>query len=110
MSPIEEQKAIISKLANLLHNSVADEYDEVSCDFRYQVASDGSYSVIEKASCGMSGEQQSIYLAENSSARPLKLIPELHRLMVAHTGGGWTEFTLTLDKEGKATTKFRYPE
>ncbi|MFT6774209.1 MAG: hypothetical protein ACJA1L_001921 [Paracoccaceae bacterium] len=35
---------------------------------------------------------------------------ELHALMKAHTGGDWNAFTITLDKDGKATVKFEYPE
>jgi hypothetical protein len=30
--------------------------------------------------------------------------------MKAHTGGEWTSFTLTLDANGKAHTKFHYPD
>ena len=40
----------------------------------------------------------------------LELIPKLHSMMKSHTGGEWTSFTLTLNKDGKAHTKFHYPE
>jgi hypothetical protein len=30
--------------------------------------------------------------------------------MKAHTGGNWQAFILTIDKDGRVTAKFEYPE
>ncbi len=38
------------------------------------------------------------------------LAVELHGLMAKHTGGDWVEFAIVLDRDGKAATKFKYPE
>ncbi len=110
MNPIEEQTEIIGKLASLMHRSAADGYDEASCVFEYLTSDDGSVGVREKFHYTHHGEIKSIHMRYERDVRSGLLVPRLHQIMLAHTGGAWTEFTLTLDKSGKATTKFKYPE
>ncbi len=110
MNPVEEQKAVISKLANLIHCSVVDGYEEAACKFIYEAFADGSASVDSEVWFVLDGNRVSASLVGDKNSKPIILVPTLHRLMRSHTGGKWVEFTLTLDKEGKATTKFKYPE
>lgn len=108
MSPIEKQKEIITQLASLVYNSAVQGYEEASCIFRYQVSSDGSSSVDTEAWYVRNGERKSVPLIRDKVNKPIVLVPKLHELMFTHTGGDWTAFILTLDKDGKATTKFKY--
>lgn len=110
MPPIEQQKEIIIKLANVIHRSAEEGYEEASCTFKYFVADDGSKAVEEIFYYILGCAMKRVHLVYDHQHRSSLLVPKLHDLMKSHTGGSWTEFTLTLDSSGRATTKFKYPE
>ena len=112
MSAIEEQKFIIDKLYRLVKGSAPNGAVSVECKFEYYCGKDGSRSVNEKFSYFFNGTKESNLLEYklNKLERPITLVPNLHKLMKAHTGGDWQAFVLTINQDGSVTTKFEYPE
>lgn len=111
MNTIERQTALIDKLYQLMHVSAEQGYEEMQCWFEYLKSEhyDGT-SIGSRFSYVMSGDTISAALAYPGIQILNSVIPELHKIMKTHTGGEWTEFTLTLGKDGKAKIKFKYPD
>ena len=107
MNPFESQTDILNELAQIIHNEVNSDYEAVTCEYnfisRYNTIS-SSFRFVKN------GEQYNKEMSPGVPTRNAELAFELRALMKAHTGGEWTSFTLTLDKDGKAHTKFHYPE
>jgi len=109
MNIVNEQIEILNKLSQLMYDSAEDGFDEIGCVFKYDYGyKDGSSSVGTKYWNIVNGEKIYKRLSDNFTC--IELIPQLHKIMKAHTGGEWTEFTLTINKDGKANTKFKYPD
>lgn len=107
MSSLIDQTIILEKLANILYNSTEVDYDLLKSEYEFM----SEYNTIS-TSLSFEKEGKSVYFEapHGIASKNLYLCEELRNLMKAHTGGEWTSFTLTLDKEGKAHTKFHYPE
>ena len=109
MNPIDEQRAVIDKLYQLVLRSAANDFTEAACRFRYLLEEDGSRAVDEQFWYFVGEDRKSAFLDDDRTANPMDLVPKLHSLMKDHTGGDWDAFTLTIGKDGKVTTKFEYP-
>ena len=113
MNPIEEQRELIGQLYKLVnlscHITSAEGYDTASCQFVYMIGVDHNSSIGTNLSFEKDGQ---IYQGELSSIQTTvyEVIPRLHAAMKAHTGGDWSEFTLTIGRDGQVKTKFHYPE
>jgi len=107
---INQQTEILNSLLQIMHDSVSTSYDSLECVFDYYKDSDdGSLSIGSKFAY-IDKDNVNYALLNDPDYRVNELIIKLHDLMVAHTGGNWKEFTLSLDEHGKAHTKFIYDE
>lgn len=102
-----EQSGILEKLANLLYNSCTAKYDFISLECNY-MPNYNTFGVT--LSIRLLGQENYIIPPDGMASDSIDLAEELHTLMKAHTGGEWSSLTLTLDTEGKAHTKFYYPD
>ena len=109
-NPIEEQKQLIDKLYRLVRQSAPKSSFEAACRFRYFQEKDGSRAVDEQFWYFVDDKRVSALLVDDETINPMLIVPELHAKMKAHTGGNWQAFTLTIDKDGRVTAKFEYPE
>lgn len=100
-----EKSNILGKLANILFNSIDQKYEKLHCKYEYIFGTISTSISYEKNSDVISIEAPCGVASEN-----LDLCLELRELMKSHTGGEWNSFTLTLDADGKAHTKFHYPD
>jgi len=110
MNSINQQTEILSELCNLMHISAKNGYEEAACRFDYRVSNDGSRSVRAEFWYVLENEKVSKALAYPDRKKLTYLIPELHKTMMAHTGGDWSGFTLTMNQVGEAKTHFTYPK
>jgi len=105
---IETQSEILGQLSQLMYDSVSEPYNELRCVFDFFMSNDdNSWSV---------GSQFSLVTRKGTESRLLsdprheatELVFRLHELMKDHTGGDWSEVTITLGSDGKAKANFRY--
>jgi len=109
-NPIEEQREIINQLYGIVRDSAPTEATSSACRFEYDHDyEDGSFSVEEEFWYFIGLERKSAAMDENISEPVMGLVKELHAKMKAHTGGDWDAFTLTIEEDGRVTTKFEYP-
>lgn len=107
MNPFDRQTEILNALAQNLHSDADCNYETATYEFTYSP----EYKTI-KSYFEFYRNNEKINRGESDefSWNNYLLAKELREAMKAHTGGEWISFTLTLDKEGKAHTKFHYPE
>ena len=106
MNKIIQQQALLDEIAQILHNEADDGYEKVSCKFEWIP----DYATINLSFHFMISEESiRRHISTANDIRVFDLAEELRAVMKSHTGGEWTSFTLTLDKNGKAHTKFEYP-
>jgi hypothetical protein len=110
MNPIEDQRQVIEKLRQLVHQSAPHAYTEAACRFRYFREADGSRAVDEQFWYYIDEQRVSAFLNDDVAVNPMQLVADLHAQMKTHTGGDWHALTLTIQKDGRVTTKFEYPE
>lgn len=103
---IEQQVELLSALTQIMHDSASRQYDEMRCEFEYEVY-DGGWSVGSKFSFVRDGLFVS-ELLDDPEDEASSLVHTLHGLMTSHTGGDWKKFVLAIDPTGKATTQFAY--
>lgn len=106
MNPLEEQTEVLNELAQILHSEAGDDYDFVMCEYEFLERYNTISSSLKLSKNGRE------YYKEMSSGAPsqnAELAFKLRTLMKAHTGGEWESFTLKIDDQGKAHTKFYYP-
>jgi hypothetical protein len=106
LNPIDKQVEILNKLAGVMMRSPDTDYESLTCRFEVSIKDE---SVGQEFSFKKDGEQISGLLDDPDWA-VMDWVFDLHNEMNAHTGGDWIAFTLTIDGDGKATTKFEYPE
>lgn len=112
MNPIEEQQALIDQLYRIVIESMPKVATEAGCRFEFHQSGDGSRSVDEQFWYVLDGKNVSALLNRPSDRewRPIRLVPQLHAKMKAHTGGDWQAFTLTINGDGSVTTRFEYSD
>jgi hypothetical protein len=103
---VEQQVQILSALTQIMLDSAKGTYEEICCEFEYEVY-DGGWSVGSKYSFVRDGLFVSEYL-DDPDDRVSSLVHKLHELMKLQTGGDWRKFVLTSTAAGKANTKFSY--
>ena len=108
MNPIEEQRAIIDQVYRLLTGSIDAKFDEAKCEVRYDRFDDGSSSIGSKASYQVADDITHCLLKYPDVSVLDEAVPQLHRLIKRHTGGDWNAFTLSVEQDGRVTTKFEY--
>lgn len=106
LNPIDKQVEILNKLAGVMMRSPETGYDSLTCRFEVSIE-DGS--VGQEFSYTKGGKKISSLL-DDPDWEVMDWVFNLHKEMKAHTGGNWTAFILTIGEDGKATTKFEYPE
>lgn len=107
---INQKTEILNSLLQIMHDSVSTSYDSLECVFDYYKDSDdGSLSIGSKFSY-IDKDNVNYALLNDPDYRVNELIIKLHDLMVAHTGGSWKEFVLSMNENGRAYTKFIYDE
>lgn len=107
MSFIIEQTELLSKLANLLSNSFRGNFTHLESEYKYLE----KYNTISTSYNYIDNNKKNYFKAPPGIATDnFYICMELRALMKEHTGGEWTSFTLTLDADGRANTKFNYPE
>ena len=103
------QTKLLNSIANFLYNEVDDSYDSLSCEFT--IFGEGATKTASSSiAIFRAGHEESRGFSDMALLEVTDVVVELHTLMKAHTGGEWTSFTLTLDANGKAHTKFHYPD
>jgi hypothetical protein len=111
IDPIEEQRQVIDKLYWIVKGSTPKNASSSKCRFDYDHGyDDGSSSVGSKFFYFIGNESKSLALDANLREPVMPLVKELHAKMKAHTGGDWDAFTLTIEEDGRVTTKFEYPD
>ena len=111
MNPIEEQRQIIDQLYQIVKGSSPNGVESAKCRFDFGHGhADGSISVGSEFSYLHNGAEHYPALDRDLRCSVIDLVPKLHALMKVHTGGDWNAFTLTIDKDGRVTTKFEYPD
>jgi hypothetical protein len=110
MTNLIEQTEILNEIVNIMMLGAPTNCEEIKCvfEYRYEIE-DNSYGVGKQFEYLQGNERKYIILSD-PNYRITDLVAKLHSMMKAHTGGEWTSFTLTLDADGKAHTKFHYPE
>lgn len=103
---IEQQVEVLNALTQIMHDSACGQYEEMRCEFEYEIY-DGGWSVGSKYSFVRDGLSVSEFL-DDPEDRASGLVHELHELMKSHTGGDWKKFVLSIEPDGKASTKFTY--
>jgi hypothetical protein len=104
-----EQSLITDKLAQILHEEGQYIYDVVECQFE-SFGQGVEETVIITLFVTKNGDRLNLAISDANIFEASELSVSLRKSMVAHTGGEWTSFTLTLDSTGKAHAKFHYPE
>ncbi len=105
MSLLEKQTLILGELCQILHEEADEGYDFAECEYIAEYETISSQFNFMK-----NGEIIRRHMSLGIPGKNRDLCEELRSLMKEHTGGEWTSFTLTLDADGNATTKFVYPE
>lgn len=110
-NPIEEQRQIIGQLYWIVKSSCPPDATSARCRFEYDHGyDDGSYSVGEAFYYTISDRNVSAASDHKHTLPITDLVPQLHALTKAHTGGDWAAFTLFINEDGSVTTKFEYPD
>ena len=107
MNPFERQTEILNNLVQIMHDEASDKYQKMNCRFEINLEegwSETKFSFIEN------DVEISKAISENYTWAIHDMLQELHIAMKEHTGGKWDYFTLSLEKDGRAHTKFHYPE
>jgi Protein of unknown function, DUF600 len=107
VNPFERQTEILNHLVQIMHDESDKNYEKSTCYFELNIIEGWSET---RFSFTQRGLEISRPISEEFTWEIHSLLEELHAAMKAHTGGEWKSFTLTLDKGGKAHTKFYYPE
>jgi Protein of unknown function, DUF600 len=107
MNPFERQTEILNYLVQIMHDEADGDYEKLTCRFEINLEEEWSET---KFVFQRNGLEVSKGISEKYTWDIHNALEELHIAMREHTGGEWTSFTLTLDKDGKAHTKFHYPE
>lgn len=107
MSLLIEQTDILEKMSQIIYSNVDIAYDLIILKIELDTVE--GWSDIE-CNFKYGDTVNETNLDASSSWRLHQSAEELHKLMKAHTGGEWRSFTLTLDADGKAHTKFHYPK
>ncbi len=105
MDYIFDQTDTISKLSQIIHDESDPGYELARC-----VSEVDEDSVDEYFEFFISGEKINRSISDENGWHVLNLVLKLHQLMKEHSGGEWEEMELTLDSDGRANTKFTYPE
>jgi hypothetical protein len=103
---IDAQISILSRLTQIMHNSLRGDYDTLECVFEFEKEGQ-SWSVGSTFSYVENGHKE-YSLLNDSNDETSKLVFDLHELMQAQTGGNWKEFILTVDESRKAKSRFVY--
>jgi len=109
MLQIQKQTAILEKISQIMHEEAERDYEKASCDFESFGEGDEE-TAITTFSYTANGQAINTGLSDKNIFEAVDSAVKLRTLMKAHTGGEWTSFTLTLDADGQAKTKFVYPE
>ena len=107
MDPLSYQTELLEKFAQIVHDEAGQEYEKIVCDFEYNANEGWSESEYRFWKNGIEVRKG---ISVENSCRSADLLADLHAAMKAHTGGDWKSFTLTLGSDGRAQTKFHYPE
>ena len=110
-NPIEEQRAIIDQLYQIVIGSCPADFASAKCRFEYGHGhDDGSISVGSAFSFIKDGQENFPALDRSLRKSVKNLVPDLHAKMLSHTGGDWDAFTLFINENGTVTTKFEYAD
>lgn len=101
------QQDIMDQLANILNAEAPEDYQSVSCRYKFEPE---YMTITSQLSYVIGGEVFDGRLSPGVASENLVLTEELRDLMQSHTGGVWEAFTLTLDRDGKAHCTFEYPQ
>lgn len=102
----EQQVRILNALVQIMHDSTHGRYEEMHCEFDYEVY-EGGWSVGSKYSIVRDGLNISSILDDPEDKASI-LVNKLHDLMKSHTGGDWKKIVLSIGFSGKANAKFIY--
>ncbi|WP_157084601.1 hypothetical protein [Sphingomonas pituitosa] len=108
-NPLESQRELIDQLYRIMKGSCPDHASSAICRFEYRHGSDdGSFSVEEAFGYVIDGAPVSALLKGDLATPVHHIIPELHALMKAHTGGDWAECTVKINEDGTVAASFDY--
>jgi hypothetical protein len=110
MTSLIEQTDVLNEIVNIMMLSAPENCQQIKCEFEYRCGNDDGHFGIGTQFEYIHNNKKSFVLLSDPDYRTTDLVAKLHSMMKAHTGGEWTSFTLTLDQDGKAHTKFHYPE
>lgn len=110
MNAVEEQTEVLTELSNILVAAAPESFYEARCVFEYGIEGDGSSWVDARFWYVEEGKCISTALETAEEWAIMDLVPKLHQLMKEHTGGTWSEMTLTLTADGQLNTEFKYPD
>jgi hypothetical protein len=102
---MERQLEILNKLSQIISEEANHDYEEVGYKGIVNIDegwAESSFYYIR------ANEKKSVHLSREARQEISLLVRELHNVMLAHTGGNWEWFTLTIDDSGQAKTHFEY--
>ena len=103
-NPIQKQLDILNKICSIFF-SVPENFDSLVFEYRFDPEEGWSGT---KLTTLREGKPIQTTLPEQDEYTLEELCEKLHDEMQAHTGGDWRKFTLTIDENGEAKTKFSY--
>jgi Protein of unknown function, DUF600 len=107
MSLIEDKIEILSDFSQIIYSESPENCEYYMLTVTHQIKYDTFSFYFEFSKLEI---VTNIGLSSESVSRSYDLAKRLYDLSAKESGGEWTSFTLTLDKDGKAHTKFHYPE
>lgn len=110
MDPIEEQKAVLEEIYWVIRDASPAGCDTATCIIEFGVSPNGHFSVDSRVSYDIGGTTKHDIFDDDGLDVLDRTVPKLHALMKEHTGGAWSGFSMTVDKDGKLSTKFDYPK
>lgn len=109
MDKITEQQAVLEDIYWVIRDASPVGCDTATCVVEFGIGSDGSVSVNSRVSYDIGGKIKHDIFDDDGLDVLDRAVPKLHALMKEHTEGCWSGFSMTVDRDGKLTTRFDYP-
>jgi len=109
MSMIDQQSDIFNEISNILYEYKNND-DDIQIHALVNLVNENISSIEKSLTLKNTGESKSIQFNIEHSGTISHEIFKLHGLMKEHTGGAWSEMTLTLTADGQLKTDFKYPD
>lgn len=110
MEFVNRQQSLLGELANVVSQESENGYEKAVMVLTARPKNSEATSMELYFEFTVSGETKNAHLSLDNDDRVDDAAFELHELMRRHTGGSWSEMTLTLTSDGQLKTEFKYPD